>query len=125
MLAAERTRKHGDLDCPWLIILLGIMMVLLVPMLKILSHLLPGVLEALVSLLRVGHTLLKVIETLISWTHRVLIGLESPIIVSLLLILAIFGLHHIELFQLSFQVLDKEVNLTHYHCSLFQRIDSD
>ena len=87
MLAAKRTRKHGDLDCPRLIALLAIIGVLLVSVLKILSHLLLRVLEVLVSLLRVGHTLLHIIETLITWTHRVLVGLEFPIAVSLVLVL--------------------------------------
>ena len=69
MLAAKRTRKHGDLDCSGLVALLL------------------RVLEVLVSLLRVRHTLLHIVETLVAWTHRVLVGLEFPIAVRLVLVL--------------------------------------
>ena len=86
----------------------------MVSLLKILNHLPLRILEALVCLLRVRHTLLHVIETLITWTYRVLIGLESSLAVILALIISLFCLHKVKLLQLSFQVLNKEANLRHY-----------
>ena len=87
MLAAEGAGEHVDLDSPLLVIL----RLLLIALLKILSHLLLGVLESLIYLLRIGCTLLHIAETLVAWAYRVLIGLESAVAISLLLIFALSG----------------------------------
>ena len=110
MLAAERTREHGDLDSP-LLVALGI---LLIALLEVLSHLLLRVLEALVCLLRIRPTFLHIVEALVTRAYQVLIGLESAVAISLLLLLALFGFQKIQLFQLRVQVLDKEINLIRY-----------
>ena len=59
MLAAQWTGEWGDLDRFLLI-------TLLIALLKVLSHLLLGVLEPLVCLLRIRSTLLDVAKTLIA-----------------------------------------------------------
>ena len=107
MLTAEGAGKHGDLDSPLLI-------ALLITLLEVLSHLLLGVLEPLVCLLRIRCILLDIAKTLIAWAYHVLAGLGSAIAIRLLLIIAMFGLQKIQLFQLRIQVLNKEIDLIHY-----------
>ena len=107
MLTAEGAGEHGDLDSPLLI-------ALLIALLEVLSHLLLGVLESLICLLRIRPTLLDIVKTLVAWAYRVLVGLESAVAIGLLLILALFGFQKNQLFQLRVQVLNKEMNLIHY-----------
>ena len=86
----------------------------MIALLKVLSHLLLGVLEPLVILLRIRSTLLDVAKTLIAWAYHVLAGLGSAITIRLLLIIAMFDLQKIQLFELRIQVLNKEIDLIHY-----------
>ena len=80
MLTAEGAGEHGDLDSPLLI-------ALLIALLEVLGHLLLGVLESLICLLRIRPTLLDIVKTLVAWAYRVLVGLEFPIAVSLVFVL--------------------------------------
>ena len=81
MLTAEGAGEHGDLDSPLLI-------ALLIALLEVLSHLLLGVLESLICLLRIGPTLLHIVKTLVAETYHVLVGLESSSVVVLPLVIA-------------------------------------
>ena len=91
MLTPKWTREHGHLSLPWLVPLLSRLGKLLDYLLEILGHLLLRILKPLVCLLEVGHSLLHIIETLIMRADHVLVGLKSPSVVVLPLIIPCSG----------------------------------
>ena len=124
MSAPKWAREHRHLNLPWLVPLLSRLGKLLCSLLEILGHLLLRIWKPPVWL-EVGHSLLHIVKTLVARTHRILVGLESSSVGVLPLIISCSGLQKIQLLQLDFQVLNKEIDLTHYHCCLFQGVDSD
>ena len=88
MLTAKRAREHSHLNLPLLVVWLGSLGKLLVSLLKILDHLLLGILITLVCLLEVRHSWLHIVKTLVTGTYHVLVGLESSSIVVLPLVVA-------------------------------------
>ena len=92
MLATKWTWEHKHLNLPWLVPRLSRLGKLLGSLLEVLGHLLLRILKPLVWLLEVGHSLLHIVETLITRTDRVLVSLESPSVVILPLIIPCSGL---------------------------------
>ena len=88
MLTAKRARDHSHLNLPLLVVWLSNLGELLFSLLKILGHLLLGILVPLVCLLEVRNPLLHIIKTLVARTYHVLVSLESPSVVVLPLVIA-------------------------------------